>query len=295
MSGQGKIVWDADHGFINLIADSGRERLFLIRGGFIKAFADEIVKVSGEKMLTMIVRSLMKKLGAEVEDRPSWESFERFTDDTILTVSKEESEVPEIFSWDMKTRNLQLKGGGMYDIWTVKSIQAFKEVMADILTERGANAILHDVAKAGGKAVSDGIMESWGWKDVKSALDSLDGVNRFIYPNAGWGKSRALAGIGDDGFAIGIFKYWDLYESHGMKSQAPSCTISRSFIEGIGDGTGKAISDQSAEVREVKCIANGDEYCAFVVKFKPDKSPPLDWKELEDEWRALDAVDLPPE
>jgi hypothetical protein len=80
-----------------------------------------------------------------------------------------------------------------------------------------------------------------------------------------------------------------------MKSKAPSCTISRSFIEGIGDGTGRAISNQAAEAREVKCIAKGDEYCAFVVKFKLEKSPPLDWKEIEGEWRALDAVDLPPE
>ncbi len=295
MSVQKRVVWDADHGFINLIANGTEERLFLIREGFIRAFADEIVKVSGQKMLTMIVRSLLKKLGAEVEEGPSWESFEHFTDDAILTVSKEESDIPEIFTWDMKTRNLQLKGGGVYDIWTVKSIQAFKEVMADILTERGANAILHDVAKAGGKAVSDGIMKSWGWNDVKSALDSLDGVNKFIYPNAGWGKSRALAEIGDDGFSIGIFKYWDLYESYGIRSKAPSCTISRSFIEGIGDGTGKAISNQAAEAREVKCIAKGDEYCAFVVKFKPDKSAPLDWVELEGDWRALDAVELPPE
>ncbi len=66
-------------------------------------------------------------------------------------------------------------------------------------------------------------------------------------------------------------------------------------MEGLGDGTGHAISGLTAEAREVKCITTGDEYCAFVVKFKPDKSPPLDWKELENEWRALDAVELLPE
>jgi len=295
MSDQKRIIWDTKRGFINLITNGSEERLFLIREGFIKAFADEIVKVSGQRMLSMILRNLFNELGVKEEQSPTWESFERFNDDVILSVSKDKSSIPEIFTWDMKTRDFQLTGGGVYDIWTVKSIQAFKVAMADILTERGANAILHEVAKTGGKAISEVVMKSYGWNDVKSALDSLDGVNKFIYPNAGWGKSRARGEIGDDGFPMGIFKFWDLYESYGTKSETPSCTISRSFMEGIGYGTGRAISNLAAEAREIKCISTGDDYCAFVVKFKPDKSPLLDWKELEGEYRALDAVELLPE
>ncbi len=295
MSDQRRLIWDVKRGFINLVTNGAKERVFLISEGFIEAFADEIVKVSGQGMLTMMLRNLFKELGVKGDQNPTWKSFERLNDDAILSVSKDKSSIPEIFTWDMKTRVFQLTGGGMYDMWTVQSIQMFKKVMADILTERGANAILHDVAKTGGKAVSEEVMKSWGWKDVKSALDSLDGVNKFIYPNAGWGKARAKAEMGGDGFPIGIFKFWELYESYGIKSETPSCTIARSFMEGLGDGTGKAISDLAAEAKEIKCISTGDEYCAFVVKFKPDKSPPLDWKELEEEWRALDAVELLPE
>lgn len=295
MSNQKRIIWDTDRGFINLINGDKVERLFLIREGFVKAFADEIVKVAGERMLSMILRSLFEELGLREPQRPTWESFEVFNDDVIIPVLNEKSSIPEIFSWDMKTRNFQLKGGGLYDMWTVRSIQHFKKSMAEILTERGASAILHDVAKAGGKAISEKVMKSWGWSDVKSALESLDEINKFIYPNAGWGKSRAKAELGEDGFTIGIFKFWNLYESYGMISENPSCIISRSFMEGLGDGTGKAISNQAAEAREVKCISKGDDYCAFVVKFKPEKSPPLDWKELEGDWRAMDAVELSPE
>jgi hypothetical protein len=49
------------------------------------------------------------------------------------------------------------------------------------------------------------------------------------------------------------------------------------------------LAGQSAEVREVKCSAKGDGYCAFAIKMKDKGAPPLDWKELEAEWRAIDA------
>lgn len=63
ISNRRKIIWDNERGFINLITDSAKERLFLIRTGFNKAFADEIVRVSGKMTLSMILWSLFEELG----------------------------------------------------------------------------------------------------------------------------------------------------------------------------------------------------------------------------------------
>lgn len=70
---------------------------------------------------------------------------------------------------------------------------------------------------------------------------------------------------------------------------------SRLPLEEILESLGNALEGQESESREIKCISMGDDYCAFVVKFKPKGALALDWKELEGKWGEYDAIDLRPE
>jgi predicted hydrocarbon binding protein len=278
-----RIKWDNETGTIKRIGDGKEERVFTISRVFIEEFKKELINTSGESTFRMIMRKLLEKLGTSPgEDADaSWEAFARYNDEQILPATVD-GLPKEYKDWDGKTRNLVLAPDIEMVIWTVKSFQIFKEVMADVMTEKGANAIINSTGKKAGMAIGTLFAKYFGWKDLQNAFDTIDGIAQKMNPVAGW--SKGTAAVGKD---MILLKARNSYEAEGKKSPIPVCTLTSSLLNGIWNTFADTLAGQSAESREVKCRAKGDDFCAFAVKTKAKGAPPLDWKELETEWQAL--------
>jgi hypothetical protein len=65
-----------------------------------------------------------------------------------------------------------------------------------------------------------------------------------------------------------------------------------SYMDGFYNGVVNTLSGKFIETREVRCRAMGDPYCAFAHRIKDNKKDILDWRELEGDWKELDAIKL---
>lgn len=278
-----RIKWENETGIIKLIGGGKEERVFTISRDFIQEFKKEIINTSGESTFRMIMRKLLEKLGESSggDADASWEAFAKYNDEQILPAAPEG--VPKEYKeWDGKSRNLILLPDIAMEMWTVRSFQTFKEVMVDIMTEKGANAIINSTGKKAGMSIGAMFAKYFGWSDLQKALDTIDEIAKNMNPVSGWAKGSAV--VKND---MILLKSQDSYEAIDKKSSIPICTITSSLLNGIWNSFADTLGDQAAETREVKCQAKGDDCCAFAIKFKPKGSTPLDWKELETEWKSL--------
>ncbi len=291
------IIWNLDNGSISLIADNSEERLILMRKGFMTAFFEEIGNVEGKDTLKSTFRNLFTRLGApqNLIEKSNIESYNEFAENFIRPLDFDPSQVPDFFEWDGKERELKAFNNAVFRIIPLKVLMTFKEVSAEILTERGATAILTAVARRAGLAVGEEAMSNYGWTEIKSAMDSMDGALSYSLPRLGWGRSRVAVGKDSGDNYMLYLKSWNSFESDNVKSDRPVCTILQHNLEGISLRTVQELTGGSTESREVKCRAKGDDYCAFAIKQKDKEVKSLDWKELEDEWRELDSVYPMPE
>jgi predicted hydrocarbon binding protein len=287
-----KLTWEPEGGAVYLDPTGTKDRVILTRKGFMEAFFDEIELVGGKDALTMVFRSTLGKLGAPAGllDRPTLADVTRFHDGIIIPYLPEEGNIPPAFSPIADSRELSAYGNTVFTIQTVRFLQRLKEAMAEILTERGAVAILHRVAKRGGFAVADKALTDYSWKELDSALESMDAVLSAVFPLYGWGLSRTVTGRGKNGRRVFFLKCWNIYEMNGMRSEKPLCTIHQSYLEGIGECLSQTFEHKAVESREVKCRGKGDDCCAFFIVQKENDEKGVDWEELEDDWRRLDAA-----
>ncbi len=286
------IKWDNSSGTITLSGEGKEERVFIISRYFIEQFKEELIKTAGKSTFKMIMRKLPEKLGAPLAEgtEAGWEFFETYNDEQILPASVEEGNMPKTYGpWDGQTRDLVLLPDTDVKIWTAKSLKLFKEAIADIMTEKGANALLNGVGKKAGIASGESFVKSFGWKDLKSAMDSIDAIFGQMSAAAGWGKGGVTVQKGGDGKDMLLFNVRDSFEAHETTAPRPVCIITASLMNGIWSTFTGTLGGLAAETREVKCTAKGDDYCAFALKIKDKDAPPLDWKELEAEWQAIEG------
>lgn len=293
---ENRIKWDAGTGSITLTGDGKEERVFVMSQNFVEAFREEMINTSGKSTFKMIMRKLLEKLGKPPgeDSEAAWEGFEAYNDEQILPVSAVDSGIPEAYGqWDGKTRKLVLLPDINMVIYTAKSFQVFKEVIGDMMTEKGASALLNGVGKKAGMAIGERFVKFLGWKDLQNAVDTSHDAAGKLGLITGWGKGSAAAQTGKDGKAIILVKFLNSFEAHGQSSSSgasrPLCVIISSLLNGIWSTAANVLGGQAAEVREVKCAGKGDDYCAFAVKIKDKDAAPLDWKELEAEWQAIDG------
>ncbi len=294
---ENRIKWDAGTGSITLMGDGKEERAFIMSRNFVEAFKEEMINTSGKSTFKMIMRKLLEKLGKPPgeDTEAAWEEFEKYNDEQILPVSPEGSGIPEAYGqWDGKTRDLVLPPDINMVIYTVKSFQVFKEVIEELMTEKGASALLNGAGKKAGMAIGERFVKYLGWTDLQNAVDTVHDAAGKLGLMTGWGKGSAAVQTGKDGKAIILVKFLNSFEAHGQssapsRSSRPVCVIISSLLNGIWSTAANVLGGQAAEVREVRCTAKGDDYCAFAVKIKDKNAPPLDWKELEAEWQAIDG------
>ncbi|HLP46001.1 MAG TPA: 4-vinyl reductase [Candidatus Kapabacteria bacterium] len=290
---ENRMKWDPETGSISLIGDGKEERIFVISRDFMGVFIAEMLETSGKSTFKITMRKLMEKLGKPLGDdtEVAWELFEKYNDEQILPVSTAGLNIPKEYApWDGKTRNLTLLPDIPMVMWTVKSFLAFKDVMEDVMTEKGATALLQSMGKKAGMAIGVRFAQYFGWSDLTNAVKSLDEITQRMFPAVGWSKGNVVSQTGKDGKPIILIKSLNSYETFEKQSShtRPFCTITAGLLNGIWNTFADSIGGQAAEAREVKCSAKGDAYCAFVVKIKDKGTPPLDWKELEAEWQAID-------
>ncbi len=290
-SSERKIVWEPENGSVFLDGTDGKNRVILTRKGFMEAFFDEIELVGGRDTLTMVFRGTLTRLGAPAEllDRPTIDDVTQFHDNLILPYVPVDGNAPAAFTPVAGQRELVAYGNTTFTVQTVRLLQEFKEAMIDILTERGAVAILHRVAKRGGFAVAEKALADYEWKELDGALTSMDAVLGSVFPLYGWGLSRTIVGRGKDNRRMFFLKCWNIYETEGITSERPLCTVHQSYLEGIGECLSQTYEKLPVESREVKCRAKGDGYCGFFIVQKQEGEKGIDWKQLEGDAERLDA------
>jgi len=252
-----KIVWEPAVGAINLDGSRGKDRIILTRKGFMEAFFDEIELVGGKDTLTMVFRAMLTKLGAPapLPDHPALDDVTRFHDGLILPYLLSDGNMPTAFTPVAGSRELIAYGDTVFTFQTVRLLQKFEEAMSDILTERGAAAILHRVAKRGGIAVAEKALGDYDWKELDKALGSMDAVLASVFPLYGWGLSRTTVGRGKDNRRMFYLKCWNIYEMEGIRSERPLCIVHQSYLEGIGECLSQRYEGKPVESREVNCRA----------------------------------------
>ncbi len=285
------LTWDPEKGSIRLTRGGEIHRAFLMRKGFMDSFFDEILKVEGKDALSMTIRKVLEKTGALTADteKPTVETLAKLRDGFVLPLSVAGSTIPELFTHPDNTREFVLFGSSVYFVEMVQFANVFKEVTADILTPRGARAIIRAVGRRAGMTVGDAARANYSWTDIDSTTAALDQQVRFIFPLMGWGNTSVTATKGADGNYLMFYRCMNTFESEGVTSQQPTCIIFASFLEGISESIALALTGQVAECHEVRCVAMGHPHCAFAVKLKEKGSPPIDRAELEGEWAALDT------
>ena len=286
------IKWNLDDGSISLISDNDEERIILMRKGFMEAFFEEIRKVGGEDTLKITFRNLLTRLGAPQEfiDKPDIESYNKFCDQLIFPINYDPAQIPEFFNWDGKGREIKGFTNAVFWILPLKVLMTFKEVSAELLTERGAAAIIKAVARRAGLAVGEEAMSNYGWKEIDTAMNSMDGALSYSFPNLGWGKTNVAVNKDSDENYMFYLKSWNTFESDNVTNKNPVCIILQHNMEGIGLGISGKFTGKANESKEVKCRALGDDYCAFAIKVKDKGVSALEWDKLKDEWQALDSV-----
>jgi len=291
------IMWDTTQGVITLTAGDHTERLILQRRGFLQSFLDEIEKVEGKNAVTMTLRSLLTNLDSPKakSDTPTYGHVRDVNDETILPISTDGTNIPDLFQWDGKTRDLIAFGDTPFSLLPLRFLHAFKDASIAILTEQGARAILNTVTRRAGYAVGQRACENYNWNDLEGSMASMDDVLSNSFPFLGWGRTRIATKKASDGMYMLYLKCWNAYESDGVTSKSPACFLFQKYLEGMGAKLAETFSGMTTESKEVMCSAAGDEYCAFAIKQKETDSGPLDWKVLEEEWRELDAMALKPE
>lgn len=284
-----RIKWDKNNGAVTLSIEGKEERAFIISRDFIEQFKEELIKTAGKSTFKMIMRKLPEKLGKALEDgsESDWKFFETYNDEQILPASVEGDIPKEYGPWDGKTRDLVLLPGITMVIWTVKSFQLFKEAIADIMTEKGANALLNGVGKKAGMTIGESFAKYFGWGDLQNVMDTIDDISGKMSAASGWGKGSASAQKGSDGKEMILFTLSNSFEAHESEASRPVCIIMASLMNGIWSAFADTLGGVTAETREVKCTAKGDDCCAFAIKIKDKGAPPLDWKIMEAEWQAI--------
>ena len=290
MSDTNRILCNGDLGSVSLLNNGSNERLFFVSKGLMRAFGEEIMNVSGKDTLSMVIKRTLECAGdGWAKEKPDWDTYEKMNDELILPYDIDKSTVPDnIFTWDGNERLINILNIMEYEIFSVRYFQLFKDKMADILTDRGRDAILRTVGKRAGKAVGEMNMNFFNWVEMDTCMEGLDGAISPFLSLVGWGKLRVITKKSKDGHYMIVFKIKNSFEASGISSQRPICVLQCSSYNGVGEKIGNKLAGQSTEGKEVKCTSMGDEYCVYVLKFKPIGAPPLDWKELEDEWQELE-------
>jgi hypothetical protein len=289
------VSWNPEKGTITLDHGGAQERLILQRRGFWDGFFPEIVSNLGEDGVSVVMRALVKSLGLSeaLAEKPTFKTMIQCFDHRVLPVDKGKCAIDPTVSWPGDNREIEVFGSTIWILEDVLTIQHFKKVLADVLSDNGANAIIRNICRKGGIGVGDTALKNYQWKDIEQAMASQDEkVFKYTFRIAGWSVARSSYQKGPDGNYMLLARCDNTFESEGVTSVVPACKILSNYMEGFYEGVLSKLADKSVECREVKCRSKGDGYCAFAFKTKEKKAGPLDWNGLADEWKALDSIML---
>ena len=129
----------------------------------------------------------------------------------------------------------------------------------------GAEAMIWHLGYMGGYRGIKNIAEFFE-KMAKRKLSNYEIVKVFLTAlrSNGWGVFEVSAWNEVSGEFT--FKVWESFESAHIKSkrETPQCF----FISGLLCGIVKGLVDKETTPKETKCIAIGDEYCEFHIKYR---------------------------
>lgn len=266
--------------------------MILLRRGFWDGFLPELVKILGEDGVSVMMRKLAENVGLSdvPTEKANFRTLIKCFDSRVLPVDKEKCLIHETLNWKGEDREITVFGDTIWILQDVFTLQNFKEILATVLNENGARAIIRNIVKIGGILVGDTALKNYQWKSMEEAMASQDEkVYQYTFNVAGWTLARSAYRKDPDGNYLLVAKCLNTYESEGITSEKPMCNILTNYMEGFYEGVFSKLADKSVEAREVKCRSKGDGYCALAFKTKNSKKDTVDWEGLTEEWRSLDS------
>jgi len=167
--------------------------------------------------------------------------------------------VQEEIQWFPERGEILLRGGRFF-LQRVDFIRALKMEMIRTMGERGARAVLHLVAKRGGMMVGEAVKKTYGIPpSFDKALGMVDIMSR-VFPVLGWGLTEARSEPQSGEIIIRISNSYETSPEMGELVCRPACYILEGYLEGVM----QAMFGEEISLREVKCVALGDENCEFI-------------------------------
>jgi predicted hydrocarbon binding protein len=292
MAGKNTVRWVRENGTIMLNRNGSEERLILMRRGFWDGFLPELVKTLGEDGVSVMMRKLVENVGLSdvLTEKANFRTLIKCFDRRILPVDKEKCLIHESLSWEGEDREVTVFGDTIWILQDVFTLQNFKDILATVLNENGARAIIRDIAKKGGVLVGETALKNYKWTNIEEAIAAQDEkVYQYTFNVAGWTLARSAYSKDSDGNYMLVAKCLNTFESEGITSGQPKCNILTNYLEGVYEVVFSKLAGKSVETREVKCRSKGDGYCALAFKTKGSKKDTVDWDGLTDEWMKVDA------
>jgi predicted hydrocarbon binding protein len=294
MAHQDYVQWDLKNGIITLHKDGAQSRLLLKRYDFVFSFFDEMNSVLGKDPVMMVFRRILDLYGAprEMQEQVSLEVAGRFLDSLVVPVNIEKSTIPDEIIWDGKTRTLDFFRSTHWRVLPLSFIRNFRIAAFEILTENGTKAIVREATRRAGAGMAEQALQNYRWTKLQDLLENQDEeiyLGTFRY--AGWSYARVFSDKDARGNPLFLAKISDSYESDGVRNSGkPICIWQMNYMDGFYNGVVNKLAGKFVETREVRCRAMGDPYCAFAHKIKDNRKDILDWRNLEPEWKRLDAM-----
>lgn len=285
------LFYNEETGILEIGSEIIQERLIVLPKNFIPVLQSELIETVGKPTLKIVMRNLLKILKYDPKNKTTneWGSLEQYNDERILPVGISSSNIPNKFAtWNGKSRNLILRPNIETELWTTKSLTAFKDSLEDILTTNGALAILNIVCKKAGLAFAEQFVKVPGGGNSIAPAQLIKEIFQISGPTFGWNIGEIKTKIGNDENMVILYKNINSFEVREKKMNFPLCSISTGFINGVLNSYFSHAANKSTEAREVKCLGKGDDHCLMVFRSKNTGSLPLDWKDIEFDWKAGD-------
>jgi len=290
-----RVYYEPDSGSLFLDRNGIRERVILLRRGFWDGFLPEIASILGDGGISLVMRKLVERVGLSdvLTEKATFRTLIDCFDRRILPLSREDSSLPESVTWGPHDREVVVFGDTIWILQDVFTIQQLKVVLSELLDDNGANAIMRSVSRKGGLSIWDTALKNYGWTNLDTLIASQDkNVFQYTFSIAGWSITRScFRPISSDDYVL-LVKCANTFESEGVVSDKPVCTILTNYMEGFLEGVLSRLSEREKSVvcREVKCRAQGDDYCAFVLASKDKRDGILDWDFIMHEYEVLDST-----
>ncbi|MBN1881717.1 MAG: hypothetical protein JW885_06040 [Deltaproteobacteria bacterium] len=290
------ITWDLKNGTIH----SGDLRLVMHREMFISLLLDKLAGY-GPGLLNRLLLNVARKTNLptvrDIEDAREQESLSPEERELMILsyffggLRDTYADHPplrntiSILKWTEKNEIMFNDPSRTFIFLPVRMIWAMKKDMEGLLGEHGFMQILSRAARDTGRITGGNEVERYKDLTIEKLFERISFEMSWVFPVLGWGRCSIVTDAEHNRLC---FKVANSYESDGLSFNRYNCVIFLNYLVGVAEGIMRPITGLHASGCEIKCVANGDDCCAFFVQFhKPDERLDLSCDEFREKQKEI--------